>query len=199
MAMLSLSLKFLKILGEGIPGLLQNPNRIWNVDETGVDGTRGKREKRFTDATSHHGCFRAENRSNGLPQHIISVIAVSASGRAAPPLFIIAARRMNPRWWEPVTGQFRNGVSRNCAEYTRPNRFPREGVIMVSENGSMEMDIMPAMVKHINKTFRSLVHTEPYLFCLDGDSSRKGVEWIEECKSVSCEAVISPGNISHFL
>lgn len=44
-------------------GLLANPNRIVNMDETAVDATYGKREKVFTASTSHHGGFKKEHKT----------------------------------------------------------------------------------------------------------------------------------------
>ena len=50
--------KLLSEIGDRNPGLLKNPHRIWNLDETRVDYIFGKKKKVFTSATSHHGVFQ---------------------------------------------------------------------------------------------------------------------------------------------
>ena len=47
--------KLLSQIGDRNPGLLENPHRIWNLDETRVDYIFRKKEKVFTSSTSHHG------------------------------------------------------------------------------------------------------------------------------------------------
>lgn len=87
-----------------------------------------------------------------------------------------------------------------CAKYTKPNWFPVDGVIKVSDNGSMEKPILTAAVSHVNTFVRQFVPSnEAYVLCLDGHSSRKGTEWVEECANNNCEAVLQPANTSHFL
>lgn len=99
----------------------------------------------------------------------------------------------------PATGSFGENVSGICAKYIKPNWKPRNAVIKVSDNGSMEKPILAAAVKHINRLVRQFLPDEQYPICLDGHSSGKGTEWIEECVKSGCKAVIQPENTSHFL
>lgn len=183
------------------PGILINPNVIWNMDETAVDANEGDSTKVLSGADSHHGGFRGSSTAYGICKHITAVVAVSASGLIAPPFFIIAGKKLSQRWWAPVKGTLKNGhcVAGICSRFTKPNWFPHTGVIKLTENGSMEMPTMCAVVKHINNFVRHFVKDEYYLLCLDGHSSRKGAEWVEECRDNRCEAVVSPANTSHFL
>ena len=54
------------------PGLLSDPDRIWNFDETAVDATNGNSEKVFCSAASHHGGFAASSGANGPKTHYSS-------------------------------------------------------------------------------------------------------------------------------
>ena len=64
----------------------------------------------------------------------------------------------------------------------------------------MEMDILPAFLKHLNKFVRMFVPEEThYLLSLDGHGSLNGFEWVQECHKSRCEVVVSPANTSHFL
>eukprot|EP00171_Calliarthron_tuberculosum_P002529 IDg2529t1 len=173
--------KIMQDLEDKHAGLLSNPNRIVNIDETAVDATFGKREKAFTAANSHHGGFRGEKAVYGARQHVTAVVMATASGRLAPPFFIVEGKRLNARWWAPVKGGFGECVSGICAKYTKPNWFPKEGVIKVADNGSMEKPLLVAAVKHMDKFVRQFLPDQSYVLCLDGHSSRKETQWIEEC------------------
>lgn len=72
-------------IGERSEGLLSNPNFIWNLDETAVDATFGKKEKVFTSSKSHHGGYKACSTQYASQKHITAVVCVSASGLCAPP------------------------------------------------------------------------------------------------------------------
>ena len=41
-----------------------------------------------------------------LQQHGIAVFMAAASGHLPPPFFIVAAKRLKPRWWAPIKGSF---------------------------------------------------------------------------------------------
>ena len=187
-------------VGRKTPEMLNNPNRIWNVDETDVDATYGKREKVFTCSKSNHGGFVACSTNKASQKHITAVICVSASGLKTPPFFIVAGKRINERWFDAVKGSPNDQISGVCARYAVPGWFPdEEGVIKVTENGSMEMGILQAFITHISKHFQKIVGSQSVLLTLDGHASRNGTGWIEECRRNNIDAVIAPANTSHFL
>ena len=187
-------------IGKNHPGMLTNPNRIWNLDETAVDGRYGKREKVFLSSDSHHGGFVACSTNKASQKHITAVVCVSASGLKTPPFFIVAGKRINARWFDAVHGNHSDAISGICARYSVPGWFPdEEGVVKMTDNGSMEMDVLQAFISHISKHFRKIVGKQSVLLTLDGHASRNGAGWIEECRRNNIEAVIAPANTSHFL
>lgn len=73
-------------------------------------------------------------------------------------------------------------------------------MIVVSENGSMEGNILAAYMKHLDTFARRSVRAEDtILLCLDGKASRKDIQWIHECAERNIECVINAANTSHFL
>lgn len=182
------------------PGLLRDPSLIWNMDETAVDATEGKPIKVYSSAGTKHGGFRKCSTLNGPSKHITAVIVASPAGLRAPPYLIVAAKNVMSNWLEPVTGKFTSAIQSKFLKYTRHGWFPRDGVVKTTENGSMESAILPSFIKHVdNYVRRHIASDKTYLLTLDGHSSRKGTEWIDECIERKCEAVISPANTSHFL
>ena len=69
----------------------------------------------------------------------------------------------------------------------------------MTENGSMEMEILQAFITHISKHFQKIVGSLSVLLTLDGHASRNGAGWIEECRRHNIDAIIAPANTSHFL
>ena len=181
------------------PGILQDGNRIWNMDETAVDSTFGQKRKVFGPSNTHHGGFVASAKTAGAGKHITCVVAVSASGKKAPPFFIVSGKNVMSNWVEPLPSIYKNS-GEICRKFEQENWFPKDGVIKCTEKGSMEMSIMPAFIKHLNAYVRSFLPNDvSYLLSLDGHGSRNGVEWLELCSENRCEVVVSPANTSHFL
>jgi len=79
--------KALREVENNSPGILSDPDLIWNMDETNVDGEYGQREKAFVGSHDHHGAFRSSTKKPS--KHITAVIAISASGRIAPPFLLL--------------------------------------------------------------------------------------------------------------
>lgn len=94
-------------IGQKFLGVLQNPHRIWNIDETAVDATYGKREKVFNTAGSHNGWFKRCFTSYSSSKHITAVVCISASDLKAPPFFINAVKRINNKFLDDVKGKRR--------------------------------------------------------------------------------------------
>lgn len=180
-------------------GLLTNVDLIWNIDETKVDAEYGKRVKVFSDANSHRGGSRAA--AGGSGRHVTAVVAASASGRVCPPFFIVEGKNVMSSWFEPLDATQYKGLPVEVREHTtRVGWFPKNGVVVCSENGSMDMNILPLFIQHINKFVRQFVPPETsYITTLDGHGSRKGIEWVELCTRNNCEVVLAPANTSHFM
>ena len=75
------------------PDVFEDGNRVWNMDKTKVEGTLGKKVKRFVSSSTHHGEI-VTSRENRDGKHVTSVICVSASGKSKPPLFIVARKML---------------------------------------------------------------------------------------------------------
>ena len=115
-------------------------------------------------------------------------------------IFIVAGKRINERWFDADQGSPNDQISGECARYAVPVWFPdEEGVIKVTENGSMEMENFQAFITHISKHIQKIVGRQSVLLTLDGHASRNGAGWIEECRRNYIDAVIAPANTSHFL
>ena len=180
------------------PGILRDGRRIWNTDETAINVTFGERIKVFGPSNTHHGGFVASTH-NGAGKHITAVIAVSADGLIAPPFFIIAGKKVVQKWIDPLDPSFREGHP-DCDMFTRPEWMPADATIRVTENGSMEMAILPAFIKHLDNFVRNVSGgKDSYLLTVDVHGSRNGYAWLEQCEEVGCEVVQSPANTSQFL
>ena len=86
------------------------------------------------------------------------------------------------------------------AAYTTNNWFPSDGVIAVSDKGSMTMELLPMFIRHFNRNARRYVNSgESIVITIDGHRSRNGVEWLQLCQQFSIEVVQAPANTTHFL
>lgn len=92
----------LRMVEEKIPGMFNDPLRLWNMEETNVTAENGKKKKVFSPADPHHGGFQVATTGSGSGKHITSVIAASPSGLVAPPFFIVAGKRVMSNWLLPV-------------------------------------------------------------------------------------------------
>ena len=140
--------------------------------------SKGRKGRGFQNAHKSWGS-RGNSTSYGNSKHVTAVVAVSASGLIEPPIFIVAGKTISSTWIDPIQGSFRNVTSGICSRCTKPNWFPCNGVIKVTENGSMEMPILTAVINHIDNSAREHSHKALYLLLLDGKSSRKGIQRIE--------------------
>lgn len=64
----------------------------------------------------------------------------------------------------------------------------------------MEMEIIPKFIEHLDRFVRQVVPaSKDYLLCLDGHSSRNGIEWLELAVEKKCQVVQSPSSTSQKL
>lgn len=55
--------------------------------------------------------------------------------------------------------------------------FPKDAVVVCTEKGSMDMNILPLFVQHLNKFVRKYVpENYHYMLTLDGHGSRREIE-----------------------
>ncbi len=165
------------------------------MDETNVSCEFGQRLKVFGSSATHHGGFVSSSATSGSGTHVTAVIAVSASGRKSSPFFIVAGKQVMSAWFDPLSKEeFANH------KLTALNWFPEDGVVKVTENGSMTREILPALMKQLHKFVSKFLPTGMfYLLCLDGHKSRLGIYGLRYVKKNHCEIVQSPANTSHFL
>lgn len=67
------------------PGMLKDPSRFWNIDETAVLSEKGRKRKVFGPSCSHQGGFVSQQTGSGEGRHVSAVVAVSAAGHTTPP------------------------------------------------------------------------------------------------------------------
>lgn len=181
-------------------GILQDPRRVWNMDETAVDCTLGKWLRGFTSATTKNGGHRSVKSTYGMSKHITAVIAANATGILTPPFFIVAGKRKNSDWWSPVISSSKITPHGIIERFTKANWFPLNGCIKVSENGSMEGPLLSCFVQHLFHTASQVVSdNQSILLFLDGHSSRKNPDWVSYCSTTRMEAVVNAANTSHIL
>lgn len=183
------------------PCVAQNPDFLWNCDEVGICCERGRKVRVFTSATAQ--CSnRTGSSDSGTGPHITMVMAISASGRKAPPFLIVKGKNIMSAWFAPIPlhpSKASEGIQRFC----RPGWMPQDACIVTSENGSMTKDIMPLFMQHLHKAAESggskRRENERRLLVLDGHGSRNGIDWLDFATDKGWEVVKSPANTSHFL
>lgn len=162
-------------INEKHPGILRNPNRLWNLDETAVDATFGKKKNVFASSNSHHGGYNSCSTNYASRKHITAVVCISASGLKTPPFLIFQGKRINERRFDAVQGCFSKRLSDMCGRYNVSDWFPYcSALVQVTEKGSMEIDVLRATVKHISMFMREIVGEQTVPLTLHGHSSRNG-------------------------
>lgn len=106
-----------------------------------------------------------------MSKHVTAVIAASAAGTLTSSFAIVAGKRISSNWRGPVEGAFQR---HHCKVLMRDGWFPSDGVITVTENGSMERDVLAAFIEHLDHTAQKAVGVgTSILLYLDGNASRK--------------------------
>lgn len=72
----------------------------------------------------------------------------------------MAGKKISPRWLETVTRYFGGHVHGICFRFMQENWFPKDFLIKVTENVTMEKPKLCAFVDHINNFARK--HCELY-------------------------------------
>lgn len=178
-------------------GIFSDPDRVWNLDETAVSTELGRKTKAFCPSGSIQGRSRAQ-RGRKSSRHDSALVPISASGRRAPPMFVVSGKRMMKSWFEPLE-KSQVGDRKELQWLAAPRWFPDDAVILMSDNGSMEQRLMKLVIQHVNRFVRQFVPTEKaYSLTLDGHSSRGGIDWLNFCNEVGCDVAQYPSDTSHF-
>eukprot|EP00171_Calliarthron_tuberculosum_P003170 IDg3170t1 len=149
--------------------IFSDPDRLWNLDETAVSGEFGKKVKVFGSSGTHHGGSRAQ-KGGKANKHVTAVVAVSASGRKAPPFFIVSGKNVMESWLDPLE-KHQVGSERRYSGSARPT--------------GLSGTFCPA--------------DKAYCLTLDGHSSRSGLDWLNYCSSVGCERAHQSHARNHWL
>ena len=80
---------------ENNPEIARDPNKIWNMDETGIDCEFGQKEKVASSSSSNHSGSRISADGSGTGVHVTCVVAVSASGLRCPPFLYYSRKTSN--------------------------------------------------------------------------------------------------------
>ena len=189
----------LRSVSQEFPTIFDDPDLVWNMDETHVDGEFGKRERVVSDGSTHHGGFAKTTAGTGNGRNVTVVFAVSASGKKCPPFFIIEGKRNMSNWYLQLSEEKYKFEDGNLKRFTREGWFSSDACVVMVDNGSMTMEIIPIFMAHLDNFFRQFVQQERhYVLLLDGHSSRNGIDWLDFAKAHKC-VVQSPANTSHFL
>jgi len=157
------------------PALRTSPVHIWNMDETDVTGHGQVRKMYFAAGAARTGFDSNPNITNG--PHVTCVLTTSPSGKKLPPFFIIAGNMFMSCWWDRLYRRANRGepLPPHLEKYFKDHWMPNDVAFVMSENGSMTSDILPAYIKHVAPN-----PNIPLLLLLDGHKSRIGIEWIHE-------------------
>lgn len=131
--------------------LMNSPNRIYNVDETGIclDGHAPR-------VVALKGQKKVRYRTSGNKNQVTVIACVSASGQCIPPFVIFDAKRLNQDWRKGEVAGTSYGLS---------------------DNGWVDTELFKGwLVEHFNE---NAVGSRPILLLMDGHSSHFQPEIIE--------------------
>jgi len=195
--------KTLKVALESVeseyPGIFEDPNCIWNMDETSIDG-KGNIKKIFCSSIgSNSGSKVDSDIANG--KHVTCVVTTSASGKKIPPFFIIEGVNIMKKFFDTLNlPAGRNAPPEGFEKYFSPDWCDEDVGFAMSPNGSMTKDVLVAYMDHFNKHVRKIVPAEKQLvLILDGHKSRRGIEWIKNGIERNICIVQGPANTTHYL
>lgn len=106
-----------------IPGLLPDPDRVWNMEETSLNIWFEKRPKSFTTSSCHYGGSNAVPK-RGYGKQVTTVVAASASGLVAPPFLVVASKK----WW--VHGSSLSTITEATIQVESSTRTMRNGFLV---------------------------------------------------------------------
>lgn len=132
------------------PGIFTDPDRLWNMDETHVDGEFGKRRKGFTDARSHHGGFMSVQKGSG--KHMTALLTASASGKLAPLFAIAAGKKVMQAWTEPLSKTHYKDSQSVPHWLAEKCWLPKDVVIRCTKKGQLKQMFCPLSSRILTTT-----------------------------------------------
>ncbi|KAI4455635.1 hypothetical protein MML48_9g00001208 [Holotrichia oblita] len=149
------------------------PNRIYNVDETGISNVHIPGRILATKGQKHVGAVTSGERGK-----LTTVIcAMSASGDFVPPMFIFGRGKM---------------------QYELTKNGPTNAVYSVSKNGWVNEDLFFRWMKHFAAHVKCSVN-DKVLLVMDNHCSHSTLKIFEFCKESSIVIVTLPPHTSHRL
>jgi hypothetical protein len=148
------------------------PNRIFNMDETGITTVQQKCPKIY----GEKGAKRiGAATSNERGRTITAVFCVSASGTYIPPMLIYPRVRMSPHL---------------------QNNGPIGAIYACSKNGWTNKELYLDWLRHF-KSHVKPTHEDPVLLIMDNHSSHISLEAYDLCKSSFIHVLSLPPHTSH--
>lgn len=132
---------------------------------------------------------------------ITAVIGSSASGKVAPPFFLVQGTHVMEQFFSPLDQNFYSrGNPALSGDLGQEGWFSKGGRVVCIPKGSMDMHVFHLFIHHKNEFVRQFAPTNVfYLPTLDVHGSRKGAEWVRFALDTKCEVAFAPANKSHFL
>jgi len=181
------------------PTIFDNPDGVWNMDETAIDG-RGNTKKIFCSSSgSNTGSKVDGDLSNG--RHVTCVVTTSASGKKIPPFFIIEGCNIMKKFFEHLpTPLESNSIPKGFEKFFQTDWCDEDIGFAMSEKGSMEKEVLVAYIDHFNKHVRKIIPPQKQaLLILDGHKSRVGLTWIKYGTERNICIVQGAANTTHYL
>ena len=148
---------------------MNSPNRIYNVDETGIclDGHAPR-------VVALKGQKKVRYRTSGNKNQVTVIACVSASGQCIPPFVISDAKRLNQDWRKGEVAGTSYGLS---------------------DNGWVDTELFKGwLVEHFNE---NAVGSRPILLLMDGHSSHFQPEIIEFARTYKIIMFCLPPHTTH--
>ena len=187
-------------VAEDHPGILEDPTRIWNMDETEVSGEVCTKRRAFARADGNSGAGRQSVTYND-GKHLTAFIIANANGDILPPLYLFQGVQQMRRWFESLP-ENAFGNSDNPANYLcEPDWLPDNAVVFGTEKGSQVMTSLSLVIEHLHRFRKPLLSdkTGAMLLLLDGHPSPNGFQWLERAVETNIVVVQAPANTSSFL
>lgn len=103
------------------------------------------------------------------------------------------------KWTEPLARDSYKDKRESPHWVAENGRVPKDMVVRCTENVSVEMETMPFLIQHIDRYVRQFLSREKALVLfLDGHTSIKCMQWIEESVQRNIEVIVLPANTTHF-
>jgi hypothetical protein len=150
------------------------PERIFNMDETGVSNVQGKTSKVFSLKSKRQvGCIKSAERGS----NVTIVCAMNVTGMFVPPAFVIPRKR----------------VRAELADHAPPG-----SLFLYQDRDWMDAEQFMKYLKHF------LLHVKPtmeskILLILDGHHSHKTVQAVEFCRENGIVLLCLPPHCTHKL